>query len=411
VIFPVPTLQGLTFNVDNEVLYDGNASAGLDLLEFPMLSLPANKKQMMVNLALGSTSMQMHNLIPALHSFGQSGGIFGIGYEGISGFSCAGSGGRPSKCLNIEKFMMRLFPNETIPEDQYIVGMNFDPYGPSWADIGGASSTYRNNISWGELGSTQLRLFHGFQMYHPQICGVDILSEFASSWGVELDTESSCLGLPTEFFDVIMSHVQASCVNGSTLDGFSSRTCYVNSNQKEFPVITFSMDDAQSSTLYIAIEDLILPSQFDSQGGRRLCIVEKYPLAQSNIAYPNKRIIFGAKALSSVYTLLDFNHTRVGFSQGIRARQTSTSLANSKLNCAIPLTEASCGVGQVLNKYLNKCEPKVCSNYYLYDVDMKTGNCKIVSWNLSTFLSLTRCRSGIYVCWINRICSSDVDVL
>jgi hypothetical protein len=103
---------------------------------------------------------------------------------------------------------------------------------------------YRSRLVWsdGPVSSDLLSGYHSFRVYHLKICGVDMFRNLTSSWHALVDTGSSCLGLPAEFFDMLVSWVPLQCDLGRS-DGLP-HVCYLMPEVKPvLPTLSFKLAD------------------------------------------------------------------------------------------------------------------------------------------------------------------------
>lgn len=377
------------FLVDGEQLIDSSVSIASDV--WSIADLPTDS----IKFGLGSSNMEMRNGIPPLQTFQQTAGIFGIGFEGISSINCGSFSLPGAHCSNIEQLLLKVISNaqtnQSIQSDQWRVALDFNLYGRSYMSLGGVNVSYSDAIVWSEFGTQRkFRAFHNFHVFNPKICGQDLFGGKTNSWLVEIDTESSCLGLPTEFFDVLVTWLPLNCTRGSNSEGRSVRVCFVlpqySGERVSLPILQFSLNQEGSSLLMLPLEDLILPSVFTINGQNRLCLVEKYAFAQAGIPNIYKRITLGSRAISSLYTVLDFNTTRVGLTQAIRNRRTNSFYNGTRSippaewktdsRCSVSV-KSTCSEHQIYNGYLNLCENIKCSEYLLYQFDSDSGKCRM----------------------------------
>merc|ERR1719263_2520213 len=52
---------------------------------------------------------------------------------------------------------------------------------------------------------------HEFLMYHPKVCGIDLLYNTSSNWLTVIDTSGPCLTFPAFLFDRLRSRMPLKC--------------------------------------------------------------------------------------------------------------------------------------------------------------------------------------------------------
>lgn len=118
------------------------------------------------------------------------------------------------------------------------------------------TESYRDSLIWSDGPSSLLAGYHSFHLYELSICGVNMFQNLTTSWHGLVDTGSSCLGLPAEFFDMVISWLPMTCNLGRT-DGLP-HACYLQGDvrQKVLPTISFKLA-AGGADLFINLGDLL----------------------------------------------------------------------------------------------------------------------------------------------------------
>ena len=285
-------------------------------------------------------------------------------------------------------------------------------FGGSALHLGGVSELYRSRLSWSSGPVDLLAGYHSFSVYHMTVCGVDMFQNLTSSWHGMVDTGSSCLGLPAEFFDMLISWMPLHCNLG--LYDNQPHVCYITAdiqNRNKLPTLSFRMAD-QGAEIFISLQDLLFQQQTlmricvyrlgtmvgsvdaalapalcvlarVSNGGRRLCLAERNVLTPVCLfcvlwllvvllrSGPNREnpIVFGSLVLAQLYGAFDMRSpSRVGF-----ANRDATA-KESRVQCA---ARVLCTGMQVHYDPLNMCLRPPCEDYYFFDYDETQKVCKL----------------------------------
>lgn len=110
--------------------------------------------------------------------------------------------------------------------------------------LDGVSEAWRKKVVWSDGAvSDILPGYHSFRVYHLKICGVDMFQNLTSSWHALVDSGASCLGLPAEMYDMVISWLPLTCDLGR-VDGLP-HICQLKSDVKKtvLPTIGFKMAD------------------------------------------------------------------------------------------------------------------------------------------------------------------------
>lgn len=122
------------------------------------------------------------------------------------------------------------------------------------------SAAYRKRIQWSNGPSILNADFHRFTIESLSLCGVDLFSNYTDSWNALVDTASSCLRLPAEFFDMVMSWIPAECTDESvSSSSIPQRTCYLPAGAPlVLPELVFSLGP-NADVIHLPLIDLLLP--------------------------------------------------------------------------------------------------------------------------------------------------------
>lgn len=228
---------------------------------------------------------------------------------------------------------------------------------------------YRDQLVWSTGPSTLLTGFHSFDIYELKICGVNMFQNLTSSWHALVDTGSSCLGLPAEFFDMVISWLPMTC-NLGRVDGLP-HVCYLSGDVKQrvLPTLSFKLA-AGGSDLFINLSDLLF-----NQGAAgvdpanyRFCLYRSSSLTQG--ANQGNSIAFGGRVIKQFFAAFDMSaEGKVGFANKL-------PLVESRVQCA---ARVMCDGMEVHYDQLNICLPPPCSDYYFFELDESSKQCKLVS--------------------------------
>jgi len=286
--------------------------------------------------------------------------------------------------------------------EQHSVTMAFDSLAAQ-LDVGGLSDFYSGDDAaaaveysesiWWDVG------YHYFYLYALTICGVDLLDAvgLGGHYLAMIDSGAMCLTLPPEIFDVVFKYVPFGwdCNENSTfcyidpaVDGHQSATF----DAEDFAMFSFRMS-VDGEALFISLRDLVVALEGDSVGSR-YC-VERGPnsvahITECQIVGKNGGhspctnsgiIIFGTKALRSLYSVLDFPSKRVGFANNVLSGYSQETYDRANANvCKKRLRE--CPGEDTLNRRENVCESgrAQCQLYWGWTYDEETHFCVLQDW-------------------------------
>ncbi len=233
--------------------------------------------------------------------------------------------------------------------------------GSGFLYVGGVPESYRSSLQWGAPQSSPPFQYHAFPLYSMQVCGVSLLpsSSVSSSFPLAgvVDTGSSCLTLPAELFDSLLSWIPAEC------DLLSN--CYLPLHVRSIlPDLSFTVAST-GTALILPLADLLLRSTA-AQGGRQpYCLFRGPSVAAAN----GSLIVFGSRALQNVVTAFNMNSKQVGVA-GKQQRSPLTVQCKAAVKCM--------GL-QTRDITVNTCVDPSCSDYYFYVLDPVTHTCSLSS--------------------------------
>jgi hypothetical protein len=250
-----------------------------------------------------------------------------------------------------------------------------------------------------------------FSMYNIQICDIPIVNDIfkgstSSSSTVAyqsiLDTGSTCLNLPAEIFDAVVSWIpalQCQRYTSNDINTAGSTLCWIDSNVtmshtgqrlEILPTLNFALCPT-CQQMYLNLTDLIMyDSAFDitspilftatntSQRGHRVCLSRAAAIDQSN---SNNFITFGSLTLRSFYVVSDMNSQTVGMVQKNRYGNNNADsigkndiIRRSNIGCALPV---QCSGEEQYYRPLNTCVPPNCADYIFFDYNSESRSCQL----------------------------------
>ena len=251
---------------------------------------------------------------------------------------------------------------------------------PSQMDIGGVQERYRDNIRWSPI---KISLnYHWFELHSMSVCGVDVMSfegSVAPPFASFVDTGASCLQLPAEMFDALVSWLPVICEAQDGFDPYSfssygtSSVCYVDADlvADGLPTISFTVS-ADGAPLYLPLKSLLLA---EADGKQRLCITRGYSF------YLSRSISFGTRAVSAFYAAFDMGSDQVGFAN-------KAAHAASHAMCR---EREECRGSQTTNPAQNQCLDPDCYYFPLLRLEESSMTCRLTPsfyWFASVMLVL-----------------------
>lgn len=243
-----------------------------------------------------------------------------------------------------------------------IFGLNLNPTShlTSAMQLGFVEQTYKDTIVWETQGS-QYPQYHNVFISDLTICGQNIISPMANTWGVLIDTGSVCLTLPEEIYNIFMAWIDLSPISNANMlpvfsFSFSNQNFYIPLSSL---VVNVSMITFESGAPSISINGIM----------KSICILQGNPVSSSgSTTYDVSNIIFGTMVLQNIYFAADFGKRSVGFASKISAAEISQF---STASCMAP---ANCEGSTTLNNATNSCSIS-CNSFIFTAYNEKTKSC------------------------------------
>mmetsp|Transcript_49885 Transcript_49885/g.77982 ORF Transcript_49885/g.77982 Transcript_49885/m.77982 type:complete len:516 (+) Transcript_49885:69-1616(+) len=234
---------------------------------------------------------------------------------------------------------------------------------------------FHQQLVWSQQKQTGDALNDGmyeFLLYHPSICGIDLLYNTSSNWLVVIDTSGPCLALPSFLFDRLRSRVELDCPfgNGELSLGMLCSPRRGASGTNKLPTLEFALDDAQQPAppkLTLPLERLVFD---DSATGKELLCVSRADdeavLRQADML--NAHIALGSLAVAAFYVVANLENSTVALaSRGDVASESSADTCIDSIRCISPM--------QTYFPPSNICEDPRCSEYIFMTLDENTKMC------------------------------------
>lgn len=227
---------------------------------------------------------------------------------------------------------------------------------------------------------------YSFMMFHPSVCGVDLLHNVSSNWLTVVDTSGPCLTLPPFLFDRLMVQIPVTCpfAFGEPAKG---RLCRPDrkgnaAGKIALPSFRFQLADydgvAEPSFVDIPLERLVV---LDESGtDEMLCVARSDDDAVVLVDMMFSHIGFGSLAVAAVYTVIDVStpHQRIGLiSRGNVSAESTNAFCTPPVVCVSPM--------QTFYPPTNQCIDPECSDYMFMSLDPETKMCV---WNRMAPISL-----------------------
>jgi len=309
-----------------------------------------------------------------------------VGTDGVLGAS-----GPSLSCRNdsvwgrlLRELDAKMFAIDLRPPPQVLFGHDNDEGGGGVINGRAASRVVLNHVDprWSLLWSQPKQSgdivndgMHEFLMYHPQVCGVDLLYSTSSNWLSVIDTSGACLSLPAFLFDRLRTHIPIACpfVPGESAAG---RLCSPvrsggspSRKARLLPALYFRLNDVQDPQppwLYLPLERLV----FKDGSQEFLCVARSDDdRVRSSADMMFAHIAMGSLAVSAFYTVVDLQSRRIG----LAPRATDPNAESSDDGCATPVTCSS--PMQTYFAPSNQCEDPDCSEYIGMRFDNDTKMC------------------------------------
>lgn len=276
-----------------------------------------------------------------------------------------------------------------------------------------------------QTGDTYNDGTYEFLMYHPTVCGVDLLYNTSSNWLVIVDTSGPCLSLPAFLFDRLMVQLPVSCpfeqgqpsqgqlcsprrvpsCGGTAKEALCrfpfeyKGTKYTECAEVEssrpwcstdrvyqgrwgycdcpgqpalnitLPSLKFSLEDAQDPSpelITLSLERLV----FNSDSGEELlCVARAGRDGWMNSAdMMANTITLGSLTASAMIVAMSLENDTIGLaSLGDPAAEGTDQYCTAPVSCPSPM--------QTFYPPLNICKDPACSEYMLTTLDEETKTC------------------------------------
>mmetsp|Transcript_13168 Transcript_13168/g.29019 ORF Transcript_13168/g.29019 Transcript_13168/m.29019 type:complete len:530 (+) Transcript_13168:71-1660(+) len=219
---------------------------------------------------------------------------------------------------------------------------------------------------------------HEFLIYHPQVCGVDLLYNISSNWLVVIDTSGPCLTLPSFLFDRVVTHIPVTCpfhIGENSLGRLCTPRRDSGANVS-LPSLLFQLEDDQEPgppRLHLPLERLV----FRSGEEELLCLSRSDDDSLAGLAdMTSSHISLGSMAVSAFYMAVSLANHSVGLAPRGQAGEASSAYCAAPVTCPSPM--------QTPYPPLNICEDPECSEYLFTTLDEVTKMCV---WNSAVPIS------------------------
>lgn len=320
------------------------------------------------------TMVKSHNLAvdnPYLHNWQLANGSIGLSYNQY----CT------TNCQNYTSFQAILI-NSTTTQYNQTFGFDFRNDNstidsirskPSTFQLGGVKEEFSDSITWLAQPNqpSNENYYHQFFLSDLSFCGENILGNVSNNWPVLIDSGSTCLSLPGEFYDNF-----ASWLNNNTIVNDAS----------ELPALSFKMNIDNSSTFYIPLASLVVPSSVIQKeagapkiliGGvsKRICVLKGSDIQtlSNGYVYPPPYISFGSLVFESIYFAADFTSGKVGLANKLANNEVNFYQNKTNQYCKAP---TSCYGQQSYEPSSNECKSPSCSSYFFAQLDEPTQTCQ-----------------------------------
>ncbi|CEM35009.1 unnamed protein product [Vitrella brassicaformis CCMP3155] len=259
--------------------------------------------------------------------------------------------------------------------------------------IGGWTKKY-GPIAWSErkqTGGFMQDALPQFVLYHPSVCGADLLYNDSSNWVAAVDTGAECLGLPSFIWERLMAWLPVDCPDGKPPAQPAKKgerpppqypvwryrdthptLCSPRKDARPLPVFQFRLsEDEEGPRLNIPLESLV---RWNASSKREeLCVSGEAPayIIGRPLEYTTSPYMtFGTYVLNNLYYVVNDANNTIGFAQK------NLKAAGSDAFCAM---EASCLGSQTYYRPRNVCLDPTCSKWYFKTLDAHTKECRYFS--------------------------------
>jgi hypothetical protein len=249
----------------------------------------------------------------------------------------------------------------------------------STLQLGYIDPTFNDTMVWYEQATTS-PVYHVLFVEDLDVCGVNLMGNWASNWPAIVDSGQVCLQLPDEFYSAFI--------------GWFDTTAAI-SDAGELPTLSFTVSSSSplsnnplaATTFFLPLEDLIL-NYGDFIGHedalnitvgnstKSLCVLQSGRISAGKYdeSYETPAIIFGTLALKSFYFAADFTSGSVGLASKLNSSQVlKYHNGGSSKYCR---TSVECRGQQVYEYDTNTCQSPSCKNYFFTYVDPTTQTCQ-----------------------------------
>lgn len=239
-------------------------------------------------------------------------------------------------------------------------------------------SLYQGQLIWSQpkqTGDVVNDGMHEFLIYHPKVCGIDLLYNTSSNWLAVIDTSGPCLTLPAFFFDRVRSRIALDCpfAEGEPSLG---RLCAPKRGPDgvigKLPNLYFELEDTQEPEppqLVLPLDRLVFNNGTKQvQGQDFLCVARADSEATRNTAdMMFAHVAIGSLAVAAFYTVVNLDNKTVGLAPRGRVSEGSDGFCIDSVKCMSPM--------QTYYPPRNVCEDPPCSEYLFMKLDETTKMC------------------------------------
>ncbi|KAF4686883.1 hypothetical protein FOZ60_004703 [Perkinsus olseni] len=225
-----------------------------------------------------------------------------------------------------------------------------------WAELSPVATTWSEGL---QDSGPRLPRYPGFMVYHPTMCGSEMLTpDISSNWLAVASTLHECLIVPAVFLESLLGWA-------SNLHCTSNRTCTAAG---PLPTLSFRLyeDTGLFPTFHLPLDSLLMEDK------KTVCLQSfSSPMTGEFTSTP---IILGIRALRATFA----NITWVGNKVALEPLKPSNeAAASARFGCAlIP----ACTGQQRYDARTNTCIDPVCSAYALMVVDEQSKTCVWATW-------------------------------
>lgn len=271
-------------------------------------------------------------------------------------------------------------PDNSSSDNKYIDGLT-----TSSMEMGDVKKEFADSIKWTyspsapPSSSPSSSIPHQFFLEGFHFCDNAVSGNYSMNWIVVVNTGSSCLELPSEFYDSFVSW-------------FDNSTIF--NDRDDLPAFSFNVSVDGSDRYYIPLGDLLVTaSSIEQEVGApyvqianekeemRVCV-----LRGSNIENKDKEIYssppvitFGSLVLQSLYFSADYASHRVGIANKLSDDYRRRLDMNNEEGC-YPSTV--CIEDQIFVPSNNNCRDFSCNKYYFMQSGGDTNACQYNTSNL-----------------------------